>query len=60
MHNGLDCIDKAVEKECGRDAAKHQVEIDKRYLQPMASEINCDLGSCHSNRVFPHRSSLKN
>ena len=44
MNDAIDCVEKAVEEECGRDAAEHQIIIEKRYLQPFATEIHCELG----------------
>ena len=44
MNDAIDCVEKAVEEECGRDAAEHQIIIEKRYLQPFAIEIHCEIG----------------
>ena len=32
LNDAVDCVEKAVEEECGRDAAEHQTIIEKRYL----------------------------
>ena len=43
--DGLDCVEEAVDAECGSDAADHQLEIEKSYLRPRAEAIDCDLGT---------------
>ncbi len=42
----LDCIEKAVKKNCGSEAAEHQMTIEKLFLKETAKEIDCDLCEC--------------
>ena len=44
LNDAIDCVETAVEEECGREAAEHQITIEKRYLQSYATEIECQFG----------------
>lgn len=40
----MECIEDVVEAACGKEAAKHQGTLERKFLKPFADEIDCKLG----------------
>ena len=39
----MDCVREIATEACGKEAADHQVRKEKLFIQPLATEIKCDL-----------------